>query len=355
MEFTVKALDSVEPKSIQQIEAQLIQKKEDNDAGIIPEVIDPITQQLELKEEDVLSYIGKRYNKEIKSFDELLAERKESEPLPEDVAAYFNFKKETGRGIEDFVRLRKDFDTMNQDEMLMEYFSATEKGLDKDDIQTMMEQYSYDEDIDDDSVIKKAKLEKKKIVAKAKLFFNEQKEKYKQPLESSVVGRSSEDEEDFKAYKQYIKEANTDLESANRKRDWFLKKTDEVFSTEFKGFEFNIDSKKITYTPADATELKKNQITPTNFINKFLDENGLMKDAVGYHRALSVAMHPERFAKFFYEQGVAEATEGTMKSIKNIKMSEHRSPEITNKGGMQVKAVNPDAGRGLRISSAKKK
>jgi hypothetical protein len=30
------------------------------------------------------------------------------------------------------------------------------------------------------------------------------------------------------------------------------------------------------------------------------------------------------------------------------------TPEVTSKGGMQVKAVNPDSGRGLKIRSRKK-
>jgi hypothetical protein len=37
-----------------------------------------------------------------------------------------------------------------------------------------------------------------------------------------------------------------------------------------------------------------------------LNEDGLIEDAVGYHKALAVAMNPEKFAKFFYEQGKAE-------------------------------------------------
>ena len=34
-------------------------------------------------------------------------------------------------------------------------------------------------------------------------------------------------------------------------------------------------------------------------------KEGLMYDAKGYHKALSVAMNPEKFAQFFYEQGVS--------------------------------------------------
>ena len=86
-----------------------------------------------------------------------------------------------------------------------------------------------------------------------------------------------------------------------------------------------------------------------------MDEQGLIKDAAGYHRSLAIAMNPEKFAKFFYEQGMTDATEGTMKSIKNIQMSERRAPEVSKQtDGVQVKAVNPDSGRSLKIRSIKK-
>ena len=59
-----------------------------------------VEAQPELNEDEVLSYIGKRYGKEINSIDELVSKREDSEPLPEDVAAYLKYKKETGRGFE---------------------------------------------------------------------------------------------------------------------------------------------------------------------------------------------------------------------------------------------------------------
>ena len=64
-------------------------------------------------------------------------------------------------------------------------------------------------------------------------------------------------------------------------------------------------------------------------------------------------MNPEKFAKFFYEQGKSVATEDVIRKTKNINMSTRTAPEVTNKGGVQVKAVNPSSGRGLKIKSRK--
>ena len=386
MELKVRAVDAVEEKSVQEVEQELLDKheekfndssetKEDNpqvkmdfveesvvedttktEEEKIEDTPKPVEEQAELSEQDVLSYIGKRYGKEINSLDELSAAREEAEELPEDVAAYFKYKKETGRGIEDYVKLQRDFSAMNPDSLLREYLTVTEgEGLDAEDIDSLMEDYSWDEELDEESVIKKTKLAKKKTIAKAKKFFNEQKELYKQPLESRPAVDSQSNNEELQEYRQYLESVKTQQQESEAKRDWFLKQTDKVFTEDFKGFDFVLDDKTVTFSPGDAQTIKKNQETPMNFINKYLDDKGLVSDAAGYHRALSIAMNPDKFAKFFYEQGKSEATEDVIRKTKNINMSERRAPEVTNKGGFQVKSVNPDSGRGLKIRSIKRK
>lgn len=364
----VRLLDGIEEKGVAQVEQELLEQHEletlgesssgnfEGIARIADEVIEPVAEkEVELSEEQVLSYIGKRYNKQINSLDELTAQREEAEALPEDVAAYMKYKKETGRGFEDFINLKKDYDSMNPELLLKEYLRSTQEGLDSDDIEELMEDYRYDEDSDDESTIKRVKITTKKAIAEAKKFFNAQKEQYKVPLESSRSLVPDEEKEVYESYKRYLNEAKTIEEENSRKRQWFDQKTDDVFNGEFKGFEFEVNNKKITFSPGNPSELKKAQSTPSNFINKFLDERGLVKDAAGYHKSLSVAMNPDKFAKFFYEQGQADAIEGTMKGIKNIQMSENRIPEISKlKDGMQVKAMNPDSGRNLKIRSMKK-
>ena len=385
MELKVKAVESVEEKSVQEVEKELLDKheekliEEDKATEETPQVKmdfaedksedtpseakeaseekpEPVQEPAELSEEEVLSYIGKRYGKEINSLDELSAAREEAEELPEDVAAYFKYKKETGRGIEDYVRLQKDFSAMNPDTLLREYLTITEgEGLDPEDIDSLMEDFSYDEELDDESVVKKTKLAKKKTIAKAKRFFNEQKELYKQPLESRPAADSQSNNEELQEYRQYLESVKTQQQESEVKRNWFLKESDKVFTEDFKGFDFVLDDKTVTFSPGDAQTIKKNQETPMNFINKYLDDKGLISDAAGYHRALSIAMNPDKFAQFFYEQGKSEATEDVIRKTKNINMTERKTPEITNKGGFQVKSVNPDSGRGLKIRSIKRK
>ena len=367
MEIKVKEVIPGEEKSVQEVEQELLEKHEEKIANVelsteevietpqAEEVIEtPQAEAPELQEEQVLSYIKNKYGRELTSLDEITAAREEAEELPEDVAAYYKYKKETGRGIDDFVKLNRDIDSLDPDKLLRDYLLATENGLDSEDIDSLMEEYQYDEDFDDESDIKKIKINKKKTIAKAKEYFESEKEKYRIPLESSGSSISEEDTRALEEYKQYVQQATTYEEEAKRKSEWFMQKTNEVFGGEFKGFEFSIDDdKKVSFSPGDAAEIKSMQENPQNFINKFLDENGLLKDAVGYHKSLAVAMNPEKFAKFFYEQGKSEAVDDVMRKTKNVNMSERRTPEVTSKGGTQIKALNPGSGRGLRIKSKK--
>ena len=307
----------------------------------------------ELNEDEVLSYIGKRYGKEINSIDELVSQREESEPLPEDVAAYLKYKKETGRGFNDFAKLQKDYSDLSPDALLREYYTITEEGLDPEDIDDMMDEFTIDEEIHEASDIKKIKLAKKKEIAKAKKFLRQQQEQYKQPLESRESS-ASESNEELIEYRQYLESAKTQQEDASQKREWFVKKSDEVFSSEFKGFKFKIGEDEVVYSPGSASELRKAQETPLNFVNKYLDSNGFIKDAEGYHKSLAVAMNPEKFAQFFYEQGKSQATDDVIRKTKNINMSERSAPEVSVKSGFQVKAVSQPSSKGLRIKSIKK-
>jgi len=357
MEIKVRDLGEVESKSTQEVEQELLEKHEAEVNGEEPtqeEVKEPAEEPTGLSEDDVRAFLSNRYGREINSLDEL-AEARESEPeLPEDVAAYYKYKQETGRGLEDFMKVNRNLDEADGDGLLKEYLLITEDGLDEEDVEMMMEEYKFDEDLDDEVDIKKAKLAKKKAVAKARKFFEEEKEKYQAPLESRGVG-SLEDSEEYQEYKQYVEQAKTYQEEQKRRKEWFDDKTNEVFSEQFKGFEFNLNDKSYVYSPGDRGELKKLQQTPEAWLNKYLDEQGLVKDAAGYHKSLAVAMNPEKFAEFFYEQGKAAAVDDVMRKTKNINMSERTTPQAVSKGEFKVRAVAPSSGRGLKIRSPRNK
>lgn len=378
MEIKVKAVDGNTQKSKAEIEEQLLKKHEaqqqESQAEEKPEKVEPQaevkekpaeetpaveekTPSSELNDEHVLNFIKERYNKDINSVEELFETKESNVELPDDVKLYFDYKKETGRGIEDFYKLQKNYDDMDEDSVLADYLSVQEEGLDAIDIQDIMDdRFGYDSEEDDEKDIKKKKLAKKRELAKARKFFKEQKDKYKVPLESSGGGLSDEQENNLNAYKTMIEESNSQKEAVQLMRRNFEERTNKVFGDEFKGFEFSVsDDKSILYKPGTAEELKNKQMDFNNFVSKFNDENGLMKDAAGYHRAMSIAMNPEKFAKFFYEQGVAATVDDVARKSKNINMDVRRAPQLSTKNSLKIKAVgDTSSGRGLKIRSIKK-
>lgn len=384
MEIKVRDLGELESKSTQEIEKELLEKHEaqleavDNpepkdevervnlqeapaeEEKVVKEKVEepvvetPEVSAQEMSETDVLSYITNKYGEEVSSLDDFIVKRNASEELPEDVKAYFEYKKETGRSISDFVKLQQDYDSMNPDSLIASYYSATEEGLDSEDIQYLMDdKFGFDEDLDDDKEKKKKQLAKKRELSKAKKYFKEQKEKYKLPLESREVVSESNKKE-VEAYRKYIEENAVYEKEAAKKLQWFKEETNKVFNKDFKGFEFVINDKKISYLPGSVEDVKSSQSSIDNFIQRYVDNRGLVKDTAQYHRALSMAMNPDKYAKFFYEQGKADAVDNISKKTKNINMDVRSTPQVTSKSGFKVRSLNQDSGRGLKIRSIKK-
>ncbi len=364
MEIKVKSLDSVAEKSVQEVEEKLLQKHEaefnDKPNDVVEE--QPLEQEAEelavesptIKDEDVLSYIKNRYNKDISSVDDLFAQREETNDLPEEVSKYLDYKKNTGRGFEDFVKVNKQYDDLDDEQVLAEYYSLTESDLDSEDIHYLMdEKFSYDEDIDDEKEIKKKNIAKKRELSKAKTYLNDLKEKYRVPLESSGSSFSEEQEREVEAYRSYIKNSKSAEEANAKKNDFFVKKTNEVFNPEFKGFEFNVGDKIVNYSYGDVTEMKTKQSDLNNLVGRYVGEDGLISDAKGWHTALSSAMNPQKFASYFYDQGKADAISDVSKKSKNINMSTRQAPQAIGDTGFKARQVSDSSGRGLKIRSKK--
>lgn len=375
-EFKVKAVE-FEEKSMAEKEAELLEGIETHSDpdGVVkidlsqePPTQDPVEpvnepapddqpQEVDLDDNKVLSYLGKRWNKEITSLDDLVQERSQAEELPEDVSAFLKYKRETGRGIEDFMKLNVDYNAMDEDSLLYQYYKEQNPELDADEVKFELEtKFSYDEDFDDEKHIKKIKLERKKELNRAREFFNSQKEQYKVPLESRDAFVPQEEREAYESYKQYKQAATSEQEEQLKRSKYFADKTTELFSDKFEGFKFAIDENKaVTYKPAEAKALLEEQSSLKNFVNKFLNEEGYLKDAESFHRAIAIASNPDKFAKFFYEKGMTEAVDTVSKESKNINMT-RQATQVANKteGTFQVRAVDPSFGNRLVIKQKPK-
>ena len=98
--------------------------------------------------------------------------------LPENIEKLVSFMEETGGTIEDYTRLNADYSSINETTLLKEYYKKNKPYLDESDVELLLEDFSYDEELDEDIDIRKKKLAFKEEVAKAKGFLEETKVKY---------------------------------------------------------------------------------------------------------------------------------------------------------------------------------
>ena len=281
-------------------------------------------------DDDVLEYL--------KSKEDLLSKvttKSESENLPDDVKKYLEFKKETGRGYSDFLEYQTDFSQLDEQDIVKKYMKEMNPEFDSEDIQDeFLDAFAYDEDLEDEKDIKKKTRAFKKAHTDALNYFNEQKEKYAVPLGSNDTVIPDE----YKSAKEYVDSIKSQEDLAKQQNDLFMEKTNSIFSNEFKGFEFKIGDEVINHKPSNVEAVKESQSNVMNFLGKFLDEKGFIKDPEGYHKALYVAMNYESILSNVYETAKAKAIEAEVKNSKNIDMGMRRSPENIS-SGLKMKLV----------------
>jgi uncharacterized protein (DUF2164 family) len=201
------------------------------------------------------------------------------------------------------------------------------------------DKFGVNEDEDDEREIKTRNIAKKRELAKAKKYLGELSEAYKIPLESSGGSISDDEIKELNAYKEYVRKSQTESDATRKTQEYFSKKTNELFSSEFKGFEFNIGDKKVMFTSGDANEVKSKQADINNFIKKYIGKDGLVSDISGWHKALNAAMNPDKVAQYFYEQGKADAIDNVSKKSKNINMDLRQTPQSKPAEGFKALAL----------------
>ena len=275
--------------------------------------------------------------------------------LPENLQKAVDFMNETGGSLEDYVKLNTDYASLNEGQLLREYYESTKPHLDKEEIDFLMEDnFAYDEDIDEDRDIRRKKLAHKEELAKAKGHLEGLKGKYYEEIKAgSKLNPEQKNAVDFfNRYKENNEEAT---KVADKQRSTFDNKTEQLFSKDFKGFDFSVGEKKFRFKVNNADQVKESQSNINNFVKKFLNDKNEMNDAAGYHKSLYTAMNADAIANHFYEQGKSDAIKGTMAKAKNIDMDPRGTHEnVVASNGWSVKSISGgQSSSKLRIKSRK--
>lgn len=310
-------------------------------------VVEPSgTQSTVENQENVLEEITDEDVQEIvETVREDIAEAIEAQadgiPLPDNIQKVVDFINETGGSLEDYVKLNTDYASLNEDQLLKEYYQSTRPDLDKDEIDFLLEdKFQFDEEYDDDKEIKRKKLARKEELLKAKRHLDGLKSRYYDEIKAGSK-LNPEQQKAVEFFNRYQKENEEGLKASERQKAVFNNKTKEVFSDQFKGFEYNVGEKKYRFNVKNAEEIKNTQSDITNFIKKFLDDKNELADAKGYHKSIFTAMNPDAVANHFYEQGKADAMKDSITRAKNIDMNPRGAHEqVTTSEGWTIRSVD---------------
>ena len=297
-------------------------------------VIEEITEeQVEEQAEDL-----------VEETKEAIAEAQETgKELPENIQKLMDFMEETGGNVEDYVRLNKDYNKLDDNTVLREYYKQTKKHLTDEEISFLMEDsFSYDETEDEERDIKRKKLAFKEQVASARSHLDGQKSKYYEEIKAgSKLTQEQQKAIDF--FNRYNKESEENKKVVERQSKTFRLKSDNLFNKNFKGFEYKVGDKRYRFNVKNTNEVKETQSDINNFVKKFLNKNNEMEDAAGYHKSLFTAMNADAVAKHFYEQGKADALKESIAKSKNVDMNPRQAFGEVEAGGIKVKVLGDNS------------
>ena len=292
---------------------------------------------------------------EVKQVEAQVKEAKRDEKvlgkqLPENVEKLVSFMEDTGGTVEDYVRLNADYSKIDETALLKEYYKKNKPHLDSEDINLILEDYEWDEDVHEEKEIRKKKLAFKEEVAKARTYLDDLKTKYYDEIKLRP-GVTQEQQKAMDFFNRY----NKQQEQAEQLHAEFKKRTQELFGENFKGFDFEVGGKKYKYNIQNRDAVAENQSNIENLIGKFLDADGNVVDPSGYHKAMYAASNVDKIATHFYEQGKADAVKEVVNKSKNlsdVKARQGNTGEVFV-GGMKVKSISGADSTKLRIKTRK--
>ena len=269
--------------------------------------------------------------------------------LPENIEKLVTFMEDTGGTIEDYTRLNADYSSIDETTLLKEYYKKNKPYLDDSDVELLLEDFSYDEDIDEDLDIRKRKLALKEEVAKAKGYLEETKSKYYDEIKLRPgVTQDQQKATDF--FNRY----NEQQKAAEQQHSQFQENTKELFNDGFEGFDIKVGDKNYKYNIQNSDKVAESQSNINNLIGKFLDTEGNVSDTKGYHKAMYAADNVDKIASHFYEQGKADAVKEVVNNSKNMSGSKARSTQgEVFVGGFKVKAITGTDSAKLKIKTRK--
>ena len=317
--------------------AENVQKVEE---GTSDPVIKEITEEKEKEKEE--------QQEEVKIEEPQLIENN----LPENINKLVDFMRETGGTMQDYIRLNTNYEDVDRDVLVKEYYKSTKPHLSKEEIDFMIEDtFAFDEDIDEERDIKRKKLAYKEEVSKARKFLEDTKKKYYDDIKL----KSPQLSEDQQKAADFFNRYKEDQERNSQNHEKFKAQTEQLFNKDFEGFDFDLGEKKFRYGVQNASQVGEKQSDISNFLGKFLGEDGAIKDTKGYHKALYTGANADKIANHFYEQGKADAIRDVVNKSNNTSTEARKAAPVESArfGAYKVKSISGADSAKLKIKKFK--
>ena len=273
--------------------------------------------------------------------EEVVQPKIDPQDMPEWVSKLVDFHKETGGGMEEYLNYTRDFDSLNDTQVLKEYYKATKPGYTNEDIDLLLEHkfgtesYGEGEEMSREDRLKQLAL--KDEVQSAKQFLNSNKDKYYADLKSGVLGAPEQYKEAVKFYDDYKK--SSEVQKASREN--FVNQSKQLFNEEFRGFQFDAGGKKYNLKVGNAETVMNGQMNINEILGSFFDESGNITDVKEYHRSVWAAQNADKLFNAGIEAGKAQILKERAQATKNPSYANEGQSQ-TPSTGQKVKFLDTD-------------
>jgi len=289
----------------------------------------------------------KEVTEESKKEEEVIAQPVQQD-LPDNIVKLVDFMRETGGTMQDYLRLNTNYDDVDRDVLVKEYYKNTKSHLSAEEIDFMIEDnFAFDEELDEERDIRRKKLAYKEEVAKARTFLEDTKAKYYDDIKLKSPSLPEDQQKAADFFNRY--KEDQDRNAANHEK--FKANTNELLNENFEGFDFTLGDKKFRYGVQNPSQVAEKQSDISNFIGKFLGEDGSIADTEGYHKALYAGANADKMANHFYEQGKADAIRDVVNKSNNTSSEARKAAPVDSArfGAYKVKSVSGADSSKLKI------
>ncbi|MFK5981439.1 MAG: hypothetical protein QM499_00880 [Flavobacteriaceae bacterium] len=231
-----------------------------------PEELENKQEAVSMSEESVLQFLQKEYPDafaEVNSISEI----SKKEVFADPVLAFQKYHKETGRGIEDFYNLQKDWKQEAQEDVLREYYKMTSEGFSEEDIDDQMDIISVSEDYElenSEEDVKRRKIAFKKEYNKALKHLESKSKEYETPLGNAPTNENGQpqqltEKQLAEAYKPYWEARDKTLSELE----------------DFK-FSIGIGEVKLPITKEQKEMIAEKSQTENSFFKSWITDKGLI-------------------------------------------------------------------------------